>query len=147
MTARKTRRNTQQRQVVLEELKKLASHPTAAELYEITRRRLPKISLGTVYRNLELLADDGVIQKLEISGSEARFDRDPKLHYHVRCVRCDRLDDVHELPKDFVKSEIKSLGGYRILGFRLDFMGICPACGDTVRTRVTRCRLRSSSAS
>jgi len=57
---RKTQRNTRQRQVVLEELRKLTSHPTAAELYEITRARLPKISLGTVYRNLEVLAENGV---------------------------------------------------------------------------------------
>ena len=54
------RRNTRQREVILEELRKLASHPTAVGLYEIVRRRLPRISLGTVYRNLELLAADSL---------------------------------------------------------------------------------------
>lgn len=129
MTFRKAQRNTLQRQVVLEELKRLTSHPTAAELYEITRAHLPKISLGTVYRNLELLADNGVIQKLEIGGSEARFDGNPKRHYHVRCIHCDRVDDVHDLPEDFGKGEVKSLRGYKILGFRLEFTGVCPECG------------------
>ena len=127
------RRNTRQRQVVLEELRKLTSHPTAAQLYEITRARLPKISMGTVYRNLELLAQNVVIQKLQISGSEARFDGNPERHYHVRCVRCERVDDVHDLPDDFVKGEVKSLSGYEILECRLDFVGICPACGNQDR--------------
>lgn len=129
MIEKKPRRNTRQRQVVLEELQKLTTHPTAAELYEITRARLPKISLGTVYRNLELLTQNGVIQKLHIScGDEARFDGNPERHYHVRCVRCDRVDDLHDLPGDFVKGGVKSLSGYKILGFRLEFVGICPEC-------------------
>lgn len=128
MSARKPHRDTQQRQVVLEELKRLTSHPTAAELYEITRARLPKISLGTVYRNLKLLADNGVIQKLQLSGSQARFDGDPGRHDHVRCVGCDRVDDLSDLPGDFVKGEAESPSDYGILGFRLEFIGVCPEC-------------------
>lgn len=128
MATGKAQRNTRQRQVVLEELKKLTSHPTAADLYEITRARMPKISLGTVYRNLELLAENGVIQKLEIGGSEARFDGNPERHYHVRCARCERVDDVHDLPGGFVKRPVKHLSGYEILGLRLEFIGICPEC-------------------
>ena len=122
------RRNTQQRQVVLEELKKVSSHPTAAELYEITRRRLPKISLGTIYRNLELLAQMGHIRKLEIGGSEARFDGNVTEHYHIRCIRCGRVDDVHDMPAELLKREIKNLNGYEVLGYNLEFVGICPAC-------------------
>ena len=117
MATGKAQRNTRQRQVVLGELKQLTSHPTAADLYEITRARMPKISLGTVYRNLELLAENGVIQKLDIGGSEARFDGNPERHYHVRCVRCERVDDVHDLPAEFVKRQVKHLNGYEILGF------------------------------
>jgi Fur family ferric uptake transcriptional regulator len=128
MAYRKAQRNTRQRQVVLEELRKLSSHPTAAALYEIARARMPKISLGTVYRNLEVLAENGVIQKLEIGGAEARFDGNSEKHYHVRCVQCGRVDDVHVMPRDFVKGEIESLAGYEIVGFRLDFLGVCPDC-------------------
>ncbi len=128
MQTKGPQRNTRQRQVVLEELKKLTSHPTAAELYEITRARLPKISLGTVYRNLELLAENSVIQKLTMGGGEARFDGNPERHYHVRCVYCGRVDDVHDLPAGFVKNVAPKLGGYEILGYRLDFNGICPEC-------------------
>lgn len=128
MTDKKVRRNTRQRQTVLEELKKLTSHPTAAELYEIARRRLPKLSLGTVYRNLELLAADGTIRKLEISGTESRFDGNPDQHYHVRCVRCGGVDDVQGVPGDFVGPDFRSSKGYDIIGHHLEFVGICPAC-------------------
>ncbi len=128
MAERKPQRNTRQRTLVLEELKKVSCHPTAAELYEIARARMPKISLGTVYRNLELLAQNGVIQKLELSGAEARFDGNPERHYHVRCIHCKRVDDVHDLPESFVQEKVQSLAGYDIVGFRLDFVGVCPGC-------------------
>ena len=73
-------RNTRQRAVIVEELCKTTAHPTAVELYEVVRRRLPKISLGTVYRNLDLLARLGIIDKLDLSGAEARFDGDVRPH-------------------------------------------------------------------
>ena len=123
-------RNTRQRRVILEELRKLTSHPTAAQLHEITRQRLPRISLGPVYRNLDLLATNGLIRKLETGRGEARFDGDLDHHYHVRCVRCGRVDDAHDLSPDSVTGEVKSLNGYEVLGFRLEFFGVCPACGD-----------------
>ncbi|MBU0718308.1 MAG: transcriptional repressor [Planctomycetes bacterium] len=128
MATPRAERNTLQRRVVLEELRKLTSHPTAAELYEIARDRLPKISLGTVYRNLDRLARRGVIRKLDLAGSEARFDGNPKHHCHVRCVCCGRVDDVAGVPGDFVKSPVNHPDGYEIKGFRLEFIGTCPAC-------------------
>ena len=84
---------TQQRKVILEELKKTNSHPGADEIYERVRKRLPQISLGTVYRNLEILSELGEIQNLELGGGLKRFDSNPKKHYHIRCIRCGRVDD------------------------------------------------------
>ena len=100
-------RNTRQRKVILEELKKLKCHPTATELYEAARSRIPKISLGTVYRNLELLASNGIIKKLEFSGAEARFDGNTSKHYHARCIHCGRVDDVCGLPANFATGDFK----------------------------------------
>jgi Fur family ferric uptake transcriptional regulator len=78
-------RRTPQREILLEELAKTNSHPTACELYDIVRRRLPRIGLGTVYRNLELMAESGMIVKLEVGGVQKRFDADTTPHYHIRC--------------------------------------------------------------
>ena len=87
-------RMTRQRNVILEELRKVDTHPSADEVYDMVRRRLPRISLGTVYRNLEILSQNGRIQKLEIGGTQKRFDGNPANHYHLRCIHCDRLADA-----------------------------------------------------
>ncbi len=121
-------RNTRQRRVILEEVRKLTSHPTAVGLYEIVRRRLPKISLGTVYRNLELLARTGAIQKLEFSGPESRFDGNCDQHGHVRCVDCGRVDDFEGVPLELPGFNEDDCQGYEILGHRLELLGICPRC-------------------
>jgi Fur family ferric uptake transcriptional regulator len=128
MPQKTSHRNTLQRRIILEELCAVTSHPTASELYELVRERLPKISLGTVYRNLELLTQLGVVRKLEFAGAEARFDGTVAPHHHVRCQECGQVDDIHELPADLVRVDRTMLGGYEILGHRLEFIGICPAC-------------------
>lgn len=124
-------RDTKQRRVILEELEKVTSHPTAADLYEAVRRRVPQISLGTVYRNLDLLTREGVIQKFEFAGLKARFDATPTRHNHVRCIACGRLDDLTELAGDLVGDRPEELNGYRILGHRIEFYGLCPQCRES----------------
>lgn len=119
---------------MLEELQKVTSHPTAADLYEIIRKRLPKISLGTVYRNLELLVENQTIQKLDMNGAEARFDGNPARHCHVRCSVCGRVGDLHSVAPDPLKQKIKKIkkikksDGWEILGYRIEFEGTCPDC-------------------
>jgi Fur family transcriptional regulator, ferric uptake regulator len=119
---------TEQRRVILDELQKLRSHPTADELYESVRKRLPSISLGTVYRNLEMLSEAGMIQKLEISGSQKRFDGITRNHYHVRCLKCGRVDDIETGPIADIDKVMKSVHGYKIVSHRLEFVGVCPRC-------------------
>ena len=75
------------------------------------------------------IARMGLIQKLEISGTEARFDGNVGRHHHVRCVRCGSVNDVHGLPADLLGEESKALSGYEILGYRLEFSGVCRECG------------------
>ena len=121
-------RMTRQRQVIIEELCKVKSHPTADEIYRKVRRRLPRISLGTVYRNLEILSDCGSISKLDLAGRQRRFDGDLTPHYHVRCVQCERVEDVMAKPHTELEKSLTDATGYRIIGHRLEFIGICPRC-------------------
>jgi Fur family transcriptional regulator, ferric uptake regulator len=120
-------RSTRQRRVILEELSALKSHPTASELYEVVRKRLPRISLGTVYRNLELMHKAGMVLKLAY-GSESRFDADVREHHHVRCVHCDRVADLYEVPVQPPRLKAEHPLGYEILGYQLEFIGVCPDC-------------------
>jgi Fur family transcriptional regulator, ferric uptake regulator len=131
MSGHKIHRNTLQRTVILEELQKLNSHPTASELHILVQKRLPKISLGTVYRNLEYLSRRGLAQKLTISGNETRFDATVEHHQHVRCVQCSRVDDAAVPPFALPHAGLQDVGGYKILGYRLEFYGVCPECRRT----------------
>ena len=116
--------------MILEELRKVKSHPSATALYEIVRKRLPNISLGTVYRNLEMLADTGVIRKLNTGQSEARFDDITDHHYHICCIECGRVDDLIDAPIDAKGMGVDEIQGFDILGHQLQFIGICPDCKD-----------------
>lgn len=132
MPHRKLQRNTPQRRIILEELRKADSHPTAVELYDIVRRQMPGLSLATVYRNLDLLAEQGTIRKLTLGGKETRFDGKLDRHYHVRCVRCGRVDDLRELPAESLPGQPRHAAGYQILDHSLEFVGVCPDCRGTV---------------
>ena len=121
-------RMTEQRRVILDELRRHNNHPSADELYERVRSRLPRISLGTVYRNLEILSELGEIQKLELSGSLKRFDGIPNKHYHIRCIDCDRVDDAPIAPLNQIEDELYGATVFEIIGHNLEFTGLCPAC-------------------
>ena len=121
-------RITKQRQVILEELRSVTSHPTADDMYDMVRRRLPNVSLGTVYRNLEILAESGVVQKIDIGGTKKRFDGNVEVHYHLRCVVCGRVDDVHFDTGVDLEALAAVMTDYSILRHRLEFIGICPNC-------------------
>lgn len=121
-------RLTTQRQIILEELGKVTSHPTANEVYDMVRKRLPRIGLGTVYRNLELMAENGVILKLEVGGTQKRFDATTEPHYHIRCSSCGKVDDVHIEVQQQINKLAESASNYAILGHHIEFTGICHDC-------------------
>ena len=119
---------TQQRKLILEELRQMDNHPSADEIYEKVRLRLPRISLGTVYRNLEVLSELGEIQKLELSGSLKRFDWNTQKHYHIRCIGCNRVDDAPIAPLNQLENKLYSATVFQIIGHNLEFTGLCPEC-------------------
>lgn len=121
-------RMTKQRRVILEALRKNNIHPTADTVYELVRKELPRISLGTVYRNLEMLTALGEIQTLELSGSQKRYDGIPQKHYHIRCLHCGRVDDAPIAPLNRLEDDLYQSTVYTIMGHRLEFIGLCPEC-------------------
>ncbi len=123
-------RLTTQRQIIMEELSKVKSHPTACELYDMVRKRLPRIGLGTVYRNLELMADNGMILKLEVGGTQKRFDATIDPHYHVRCSCCDKVEDVMLPVIEGLVDAAADSTNYQILGHHVEFSGVCPKCQE-----------------
>ena len=119
-------RMTRQRMLILEELRSTCSHPTAEELYSRVRARMPHISLSTVYRNLELLANAHEIHRIDSAGSIRRFDGNLAPHRHIQCTRCGKVAD---LPMDCcTEPELVAVDGFTVTGVRVEFEGLCEEC-------------------
>lgn len=126
---KQTVRMTHQREIILDELKRTRTHPTADELYTRVKKRLPRISLATVYRNLETLSGAGLVAKLEITGRQKRFDWNQQPHDHITCTVCHRIDDI--LPTAGAGRSCAmpiDQQGYDLTGWRVEYFGICPSC-------------------
>jgi Fur family transcriptional regulator, ferric uptake regulator len=127
----KKTRITKQRQVILEEIRAVYSHPTADEVHALVRKKLPRISLGTIYRNLEFMAAQNQILRLDWAGSPRRYDGNTADHFHLRCVRCGRVQDLLlDYPRGLEK-KVAAETDYELLGCRLEFVGHCPRCKTT----------------
>ncbi|WP_243545067.1 Fur family transcriptional regulator [Pseudodesulfovibrio tunisiensis] len=120
-------RLSKQRKVILEELRKVKTHPTADEVYDMVRKIIPRISLGTVYRNLEFLCSKGLVLKLGAPGAQKRFDGNPVPHPHLRCAVCTRVIDV-ECDIEIPSLPEEHAAGFDILSCSVEFVGICPEC-------------------
>jgi Fur family ferric uptake transcriptional regulator len=122
-------RKTEQRAVILDELRKCRNHPGADELYARVRGRLPRISLATVYRNLELMAAQGLIRRLDPGSGSRRFDPVVENHGHFRCTACGKVEDLPfplELPQPDEK--LPWVRQRTIQGGQAEYFGLCPGC-------------------
>lgn len=121
-------RITKQRKAIFQALEGDTSHPTADEIFQRVKQELPSISLATVYRNLKLLADAGLILEISTPDGPNRFDPQTHRHYHFMCERCERVDDV-ELPvQQTMERQLERSTSYKVHSHELIFYGICPNC-------------------
>jgi Fur family peroxide stress response transcriptional regulator len=88
-------RMTKQRKTILDVLKNTTSHPTADWIYEQVKKEIPNVSLGTIYRNLNLLAEMNKITVINYANDQSHYDGNTEVHYHFRCNNCQRVYDLH----------------------------------------------------
>ena len=124
-----THRKTQQRDLILEIVRSLKSHPSADEVYHIAKRSMPKLSLGTVYRNLKLLAAEGTIGEVQFESGKTRFDGVTEDHEHFVCTNCGAILDIEITPPlrhfAFANPALRHL---TVSGYSLVYHGICNDC-------------------
>ena len=119
------RRNTQQRNIILEAVRSRCDHPDAEAIYNQVSKQNPNISLATVYRNLAVLADEGQINHIKLPGTD-RFDLKTEDHYHFICEKCGRFLDF---PIEYNKALDKRVeSGFVIHSHQTLFKGLCPEC-------------------
>ncbi|MDP7288895.1 MAG: transcriptional repressor [Phycisphaerae bacterium] len=124
-------RMTRQRRLILEELSTPGSHLTADAIYQNVRLRISNISLGTVYRNLEVLSQAGMVKKLHIGSGQKIYERALRNHYHARCSNCGCISDIPSEPFGDLEQTAKTSSGFDITGHELEFEGLCEKCKDS----------------
>lgn len=119
-------RQTRQRQAVLEVLRSTRTHPDAAWVFQEVRRKMPNISLGTVYRSLDALASEGVVMVIERAGERARYDYRHEDHHHVVCRGCGAIFDVPVAQTPPPPAALPA--GFRVTEVVLEYHGVCEDC-------------------
>ena len=133
------RNRTRQRELILEHLRASDAHPTAAQTHAALLRRIPNLSLGTVYRNLEVLVQEGLVEELPAAGG-ARYDGNPKQHHHFICEACGAIDDLHLQAPPSLAQKLRRARGRTASRVRIDFFGLCEACESHAEPEAHRSR-------
>ncbi len=123
---------TIKRAAIIEELKNRDDHPTADDLYFALKKDFPSLSIATVYRNLKILSKFGMIDEIQ-SKNKIHFDGNTKLHYHLKCIKCEKIIDLDE---QYINHEVVDTiagitdhkNGSLITNYKLEFSGVCSDC-------------------
>lgn len=125
-------RMTPQRYAILSFLMETLSHPTADEIYKELEMQFPNMSVATVYNNLKVFKEAGLVRELTYGDSSSRFDGNTSDHYHCICTSCGRIVDFDYDPLVELEKEAQSSTGFSISSHRLEFYGTCEKCMDRI---------------
>lgn len=121
-------RITPQRHAILEYLIESMSHPTADEIYKALEGKFPNMSVATVYNNLRVFKEIGLVNELTYGDSSSRFDYVTTDHYHIICELCGNIKDFHYPGLDEVEALAESITGFKVENHRMEVYGTCPDC-------------------
>ena len=122
-------RITPQRTAICELLTVSEEHPTAAMIYDDLKPRFPSMSLATVYNTLDALVEIGAINVLGQAGDDTvHYDADTEPHVNLACLSCNKIVDIPSEHVSHLDAEITAASGYKLLGARVLYYGLCPDC-------------------
>ena len=124
-------RQSKQRNRILEILRSTKSHPTADWIYKNLKSEFPKLSLGTVYRNLSVLEDQGLVKKIHFGSTFDRFEANNKQHYHLICDGCGKIVDFNLSIYDEINNKARRNSQFNSRSHKLEFYGLCENCNKT----------------
>ncbi len=127
-TEQKNFRQSKHRERILELLRSTNTHPTADWVYEKIKKEFTQLSLGTVYRNLSILIDMGLVKKIHYGSTFDRFEAKTEPHYHLICESCGKISDFQMPVYDELNSKASQLTGFTIHSHKLEFFGMCEDC-------------------
>ena len=121
-------RITPQRHAVLEYLLNSMTHPTADEIYKALESKFPNMSVATVYNNLRVFREIGLVRELTYGDSSSRFDCNTSDHYHAICESCGKIVDFHYPSLNEVESLAEQVTGFNVSHHRMEVYGTCSEC-------------------
>lgn len=121
-------KRSKQREKIFQTVRRTQSHPTAEWVFEEVRQQMPRISLGTVYRNLGILKQQGRILELDFGGASRRYDAFVGEHYHFFCNECRKVLDLELPPQVDLNDRARMFVPGVVQSHRLDFFGTCSDC-------------------
>ncbi|GIP60296.1 Fur family transcriptional regulator [Paenibacillus woosongensis] len=121
-------RITPQRHAILTFLMESMGHPTADEIYRALAPRFPNMSVATVYNNLKMFIEAGMVRELTYGDNSSRFDADVSNHYHVICEKCGKIKDFTYSSLEDVEQKAEEMTGFQVHGHRLELYGVCGDC-------------------
>lgn len=119
---------TKQRETILAVVRASSGHPTATWIYQQARRKIPRISLGTIYRNLRWMTGQGLLSEIRIGERTSRFEAVREKHSHLYCLACGQIQDLPLLLEKHLERKAGRISGYAILDHNLEMWGVCPSC-------------------
>ncbi|MEI5908524.1 peroxide-responsive transcriptional repressor PerR [Bacillus spongiae] len=128
-------RITPQRHAILEYLIESMSHPTADEIYKALEGKFPNMSVATVYNNLRVFREVGLVKELTYGDSSSRFDFITTEHYHAICEKCGKIVDFHYPGLNEVEDLASHVTEFNVSHHRLEIYGICKGCQEVNHTQ------------
>lgn len=121
-------RITPQRHAILAYLVESMGHPTADDIYRALEPKFPSMSVATVYNNLKMFIEAGMVRELTYGDNSSRFDANVSDHYHVICEKCGKIEDFSYPSLADVEREAEKSTGFQVNGLRMELYGICKSC-------------------
>lgn len=119
---------SKQRELILKVLRENVIHPTADQIYTLMRAEMPSVSLATVYRNLNLLAENGIIRRISGLDGSVHFDHNMEKHYHFICTKCNKVYDIpHDIAPELA-DKAAAATGLEVNSCEITFKGTCHNC-------------------
>ncbi|WP_035351291.1 Fur family transcriptional regulator [Edaphobacter aggregans] len=119
---------THQRQVLFEVMQAMEGHPSPEEVYARVKKKVPSISLATVYKNIHLLVESGIFRKMSIHHGSVRVEMNSEEHHHMVCSKCKAITDIGEKELGLVPKRRSLSDGFLVERYAVDVIGLCAKC-------------------
>lgn len=122
------RRNTKQLSFILDTIKMMPRHFTADDVYEEVKKEYPGLGQATVFRNLNKMAEEGILLRIEVPGGAREYELMAPKHYHAKCMKCGKLFDIEMDYMPNLEKKVKDAHGFQFSGHDIIFTGLCSSC-------------------